>query len=88
MKKKAKRTPSTDSTSSRTGLVKRQNEGWKIVSDVLLVCELLLFIALSTLAGKDTAVKGPNKSRTVCSSQCCFLRKAELCNMLRLEFTV
>lgn len=69
MKKKAKRTPSTNSTSSRAGLVK-QNDGWKVVSDVLLVCELLLFIALSTLAGKDAPIeKGRRKSaKTVCTN--------------------
>ena len=70
-KKKAKRTPSTNSTSSRAGLVKHESDGWKVVSDVLLVCELLLFIALSTLAGKDAVVKGPSRSaRTVCSYKC------------------
>lgn len=43
------RRPSTRSTSSRTGLV--DSPGRKMFSEVLLVCELLLFITLTALTG-------------------------------------
>jgi len=43
------RRPSTRSASSRTGLV--DSPGRKMLSEVLLVCELLLFITLAALTG-------------------------------------
>lgn len=56
------RRPSTRSTSSRTGLV--DSPGRKMLSEVLLVCELLLFITLAALTGGNppsTSTNGQKK---------------------------
>ena len=56
------RRPSTRSTSSRTGLV--DSPGRKMLSEVLLVCELLLFITLAALTGGNppsTSTHGQKK---------------------------
>ena len=60
------RRPSTSSASSRTGLL--DSPGRKMLSEVLLVCELLLFITLAALTGgkpNSTSTHGQKKGPQV-----------------------
>lgn len=58
------------SRASRAGLVPDSTRTKKFLADVLLVCELLLFITLATLQGKSGQAplqdKQNTRKRTVC----------------------
>lgn len=58
------------SSASRAGLVNESPRTKKFLADVLLVCELLLFITLATLQGKKSPAslqeRQTSRPRSVC----------------------